>query len=213
MNFCDQFYARLLALSERPAQLFPRDIFPDNYRTAAVLLAFWPEPDGSVGLVLTRRSDHLRHHQGQVSFPGGSMQAEDVSAVQTALREAEEELALSAQHVTIMGRLDDAWSRFGYHVVPVVGWLQQRPQLIPDPDEVAEVIIADVATLMRPEASCMHQLADRHSQAYRWEQGYVWGLTAEILLELFLWVRGEDSNRRDFRLAYMRKQLGEGDIT
>lgn len=212
MNFCDQFYARLLALSERPAQQFPRDIFPENYRTAAVLLAFWPEPDGSVSLVLTRRSDHLRHHQGQVSFPGGSMQAEDVSAVQTALREAEEELALSAQHITIMGRLDDAWSRFGYHVVPVVGWLPHRPQLIPDPDEVAEVIIADVATLMSPEASCMHQLADRQSQAYRWEQGYVWGLTAEILLELFLWVRGEDSNRRDFRLAYMRKQLGEGDI-
>ena len=105
-----------------------------------------------------------------------------------------------------MGRLDDAWSHFGFHVVPVVGWLERRPLLRPDPDEVAEVIIADVSTLMHPDASCMYQLADRQSQAFRWDGGYVWGLTAEILLELFMWIRGEASNRRDFRLAWMLKQ-------
>ncbi len=206
MKFCDQFYARLQCLPDRVTQHFPQDIFPETYRTAAVLLAFWPEQDGSVSLVLTRRSENLRYHQGQVSLPGGGMHPDDASPVQTALREAEEELALPPPQVCIMGRLDDAWSRFGFHVVPVVGWLQQRPELKPDPDEVAEVIIVDVQTLMRPESSCMHELAGRQSQAFRWEGGYVWGLTAEILLELFLWVRGEQSNRRDFRLAWMLKQ-------
>jgi len=206
MKFCDQFYARLQGLPERTTQQFPPDIFPEKYRTAAVLLAFWPEPDGSVSLALTRRSDKLRHHQGQVSFPGGSMHTGDDSVVHTALREAEEELAISPQQVRIMGRLDDAWSRFGFHVVPVVGWLEQRPLLQPDPGEVAEVIIADVETLMRPDVSCMHQVADRQSQAFRWDGGYVWGLTAEILLELFMWIRGEESNRRDFRVAWMQKQ-------
>ena len=172
-----------------------------------MLLAFWPEQDGSISMALTLRSDKLPSHQGQVSFPGGSMQAGDGSPVQTALREAREELGINPNEVHIMGRLDDAWSRFGFHVIPVVGWLEQRPTLIPDPDEVAEVIIADIETLMRPESSCMHKLADRESQAYRWDGGYVWGLTAEILLELFLWVRGVESNRRDARLAWMLKQM------
>ncbi len=213
MQFRDQFYTRLQSLSDRNAQQFPQEIFPDKYRCAAVLLPFWPEADGSVRVALTRRSDSLPSHQGQVSFPGGSMRADDESARQTALREAEEELGINPQQVRIMGRLDDAWSRYGFHVVPVVGWLDKRPDFRPDPQEVAEVIIADVETLMRPDASCMHTLADRESQAYRWEGGYVWGLTAEILLELFLWVRGEDSNRRDVRLAWMKRQLGMSNET
>lgn len=205
MSFHDQFFTSLQSLSNRDTHYFPQDIFPQTYRTAAVLLAFWPEQDGSISMALTRRSDKLPSHQGQVSFPGGSMQAEDGSPVQTALREAHEELGINPEAVRIMGRLDDAWSRFGFHVIPVVGWLEQRPTLTPDPDEVAEVIIADIQTLMRPESSCMHKLADRESQAYLWDGGYVWGLTAEILLELFLWVRGVESNRRDARLAWMRE--------
>ena len=207
MQFANQFYARLQSLPERSTQQFPQDTFPEVYRSAAVLLPFWPEADGTIKVVLTRRTDSLPSHQGQVSFPGGSMQAEDESIWQTAMREAEEELGINPADVRIMGRLDDAWSRLGFHVIPVVGWLDKRPELRPDPEEVAEVIIADVETLMRPEASCMHKLADRESQAYRWEGGYVWGLTAEILLELFLWVRGEESNRRDVRLALMKRQL------
>jgi len=207
MKFRDRVYTRLQALPDRNPRFFPQDIFPPDYRTAAVLLALWPEPDGSVSVALTRRSDKLPSHQGQVSFPGGSMHAEDDSPVQTALREAREELGIDPDQVHIMGRLDDAWSRFGFHVIPVVSWLDQRPVLRPDPAEVAEVIIADVETLMRPESSCMHRHEDRESQAYRWDGGYVWGLTAEILLELFLWLRGEDSSRRDFRLAWMQKQL------
>lgn len=209
MKFHDQFYSRLQALPARNCQQFPQGIFPEKYRTAAVLLVFWPEAGGSVRVALTRRSDRLPSHQGQVSFPGGSMGADDESAVQTALREAQEELGIDPQQVRIMGRLDDAWSRYGFHVVPVVGWLETRPDFKPDPEEVAEVIIADVETLMQPDSSCMRKLPDRESQAYRWEGGYIWGLTAEILLELFLWIRGEDSNRRDFRLANMRRQLQE----
>lgn len=207
MKFRDSIYARLQALPERNTRYFPQDIFPSNYRTAAVLLALWPEPDGSVCVVLTRRSVNLSSHQGQVSFPGGSMHAADDSPVQTALREAREELGINPEDVRLMGRLDDAWSRFGFHVIPVVGWLDERPVLIPDPAEVAEVIIADLETLMRPESSCMHVQIDRESQAYRWDGGYVWGLTAEILLELFLWVCGEESSRRDVRLANMLRQL------
>lgn len=207
MTFRDRFYNRLLCLSERVPGEFPVDVFPANFRAAAVLLLFWTERDGQVRLALTRRSDKLPSHQGQVSFPGGSMHAGDISIINTALREAREELGIDPTAVRVMGRLDDAWSRFGFHVVPVVGWLDERPEFRPDPSEVAELIIADVETMMRPECSTLHKIGERETQAYRWDTGYVWGLTAEILLEFFLWMRGEESGRRDYRLEWMRKQL------
>lgn len=207
MTFADRFYGRLLCLPGRTAGEFPPDVFPRGYRTAAVLLAFWPETDGGVSVVLTQRSDTLPSHQGQVSFPGGGTQPGDGSIADTALREAREELGIDPRQVRIMGRLDDAWSRFGFHVVPIVGWLERRPEFTPAPDEVAGLIVADVETLMRPAASTLHRIADRETRAYRWDGGYVWGLTAEILFELFLWVRGEASSRRDVRLENMRRQL------
>jgi hypothetical protein len=107
-----------------------------------------------------------------------------------------------------MGRLDDAWSVAGHHVVPYVGWLPAPPRLVPNPAEVDEVLVADVGLLMRPESSCEHRTEQdgvtRATQAYRWESGYVWGLTADILLELFLWVEGKPSNRGHLRLKRIR---------
>ena len=210
MNFQELFYSRLLALPGRDTQEFPGDAFPASYRTAAVLIPFWPEGNNAVKVAFTRRADSLPSHQGQVSFPGGSRLPQDPSVEQTALREAEEELGIDPRSVCIHGRLDDAWSRFGFHVIPYVGWIGQRPEFSPDHEEVAEIIIADVETLMRPETSTLHTAGERTTHAFSWEGGYVWGMTADILLELFLWVRGENSNRRDARLAYMLKQLQKG---
>jgi 8-oxo-dGTP pyrophosphatase MutT (NUDIX family) len=209
MNFQDLFYSRLQSLCARETQEFPQTAFPAYYRTAAVLLPFWPEQDGTVKLAFTRRADSLPSHQGQVSFPGGSRLPQDGSTEQTALREANEELGVDPGSVMIMGRLDDAWSGFGFHIIPYVGWISRQPEFRPDYHEVADILIADVETLMRPESSALHTVGDRTTHAYTWEGGYVWGLTADILLELLLWVRGEPSNRRDVRLAYMLKQLGK----
>lgn len=213
MSFQQHFYTRLQALGARETGLFPPDIFPDNYRAAAVLIPLWPDEHGTVKVAVTRRSDSLPTHQGQVSFPGGSMQISDASLDQTALRETEEELGISRAAIRIMGRLDDAWSRFGFHVVPYVGWTDSRPDFKPDPNEVAEVIIADVETLMRPECSCLHKVEtngqQRTTHAFSWEGGYIWGLTADILLELFLWVKAENSNRAGIRLELMKKTLAQ----
>jgi len=213
MSFQNHFYARLLALGTRETGLFPSDIFPDSYRAAAVLIPLWPDENGTIKLAMTRRSDSLPTHQGQVSFPGGGMLTSDLSLEQTALRETEEELGISRDAIRIMGRLDDAWSRFGFHVIPYVGWTDSRPDFNPDPFEVAEVIIADVETLMRPECSCLHQVEtngqQRTTHAFSWEGGYIWGLTADILLELFLWVKSENSSRAGIRLDLMKKILGQ----
>lgn len=213
MNFRSHFYLRLEALAEREVQRFPQDIFPEYYRTAAVLLLMWAGKDGAVKLALTRRTIALPSHKGQISFPGGGMLQKDPSPEHTALRETEEELGIPARDIRVMGRLDDAWSRVGFHIVPYVGWINSEPVFTPDPREVEEIIIADVGTLMLPETSCIHEVNDpvqnRTTHAFSWEDGYVWGVTADILLELLLWIQGENSNRRDIRLDMMRKQLTE----
>ena len=212
MTFRDHFYSRLLALETRDTQEFPGDIFPENYYHAAVLLLFWPGDKDNVEVVLTKRTNTLPTHQGQVSFPGGKMQVEDTGLIDTALREAHEELGIEVNGIRIMGRLDDAWSSHGHHVIPFVGWTDIKPCLVPNPSEVAEVIIGDVATLMLPETITAHTVRNRGrtriTHAFNWEGGYVWGMTADILLELFLWVNGVSSNRGEIRLEYMKKQLG-----
>ena len=212
MTFRDHFYSRLIALETRDTQEFPKDIFPDQYYHAAVLLLFWPGKNDNVEVVLTKRTNTLPTHQGQVSFPGGKMQVEDTTLTDTALREAFEELGINTHGIRIMGRLDDAWSSHGHHVIPFVGWADEKPRLVPNPSEVAKVIIGDVATLMLPETTTSHTIRNqgrtRITHAFSWDDGYVWGMTADILLELFLWVNGESSNRGEIRLEHMKKQLG-----
>ena len=212
MGFQEHFLQRLRQLPERTAMQFPTGTLPERYKTAAVLLCFWPAEADRVELVMTRRTEQVSSHQGQVSFPGGRVDAADPSSAAAALRETWEELGIATELITVMGRLDDAWSRYGHHVIPYVGWLEQRPLLRPNPREVAEVMIADMATLMRPEAEREHQVvfpkgngATHVSKAYAWDGGYVWGLTADLLLELILWIRGEPSNRGQARLERMRK--------
>jgi 8-oxo-dGTP pyrophosphatase MutT (NUDIX family) len=212
MNFSESFYRRLEALPERETHTFPRSALPDRHRTAAVLLPFWRDDCDSVRVAFTLRSQHMPTHAGQVSFPGGgSGPGEPLD--QTALREAFEELGIEPTSVCIMGRLDDAWSVAGHHVVPYVSWLNAPPRFRPNPSEVDEVLVADVELLMRPESSCEHRVSDngvtRTTQAYRWDGGYVWGLTADILLELFLWVEGKPSNRAHLRLKRLQSRAPE----
>ena len=144
------------------------------------------------------------------------MDPEDASVAAAALREAQEELGIDPAKVKLMGRLDDAWSIAGHHVIPYIGWLDERPEMVANESEVAEIMIADVELLMRPEASCLHehefQGSVRRTQAFKWDEGYVWGLTADIMYELLLWVKNEPSNRGHLRLDYFRRtqQVGRG---
>jgi 8-oxo-dGTP pyrophosphatase MutT (NUDIX family) len=211
MIFHDYFYSRLEHLNRRDCQEFPTVEIPEKYRSAAVLIPLWPEANGTVKIAFTQRTQSLPSHKGQMSFPGGSMLHDDLNTEYTALRETREELGLLPERVNIMGRLDDAWSRYGFHIVPYVGWMQEKPEFKPDYNEVADILIADLETLMLPECTCIHEFTingvNRKSQAFKWEGGYVWGVTADILLELILWVKGEESNRRDIRLKSLRNFL------
>ena len=213
MGFQQHLYRRLEALSTRSPLEFPREDIPANYKPAAVLISLWPTENDAVELVMTKRSANLSSHKSQVSFPGGRVDPGETYE-QAALREAEEELAIAQQSVKVMGRLDDAWSRWGHHVVPYVGWLESRPAMVPNPAEVDEILIADMETLMQPDAERDHEVVfpkgdkELHIvQAFDWSGGYVWGLTADILLELILWIKEEPSDRGQYRLDRM-KQFG-----
>lgn len=212
MSFTEHFYHRLLQLPKREFIAFPHEQIPKKSKPAAVLICFWPAENDRVEVLLTKRSHKVSSHQGQVSFPGGRVDQGE-SYEEAALRETWEELGIPSHLVTIMGRLDDAWSRYGHHVIPIVGWLEQRPQLTINHHEVAEVMIGDMETIMRPEAELEHKVVLHHkgekqihkAQAFEWDGGYVWGLTADLLLELILWIREQPSNRGERRLERMRK--------
>lgn len=211
--FRDFFLRRLEALPARKIQTIPKELFPPTHRSAAVLMLFWPGAGPGVDVVFTRRPEHMPSHPGQVSFPGGKQDPGDASHVETALRETREELGIDPGRIRVMGRLDDAWSFAGHHVIPVVGWLDSAPEVVPNPAEVAEVLVADVEMLLRPEAACEHRVEQqgqaRTTHAFRWDGGYVWGLTADLLLELQLWIEGRPSNRAQIRIERMQRLLRE----
>lgn len=212
MSFTSQFRKRLSALKERQPQTFPDRLLPDEYSKAAVLLLFWPGPDDAVELVLTRRTETVSSHRGQVSFPGGVFHAGDEDMAVTALRETREEIGIDPGVITVMGRLDDAWSIAGHHVIPYVGWTHEAPEMKANSNEVAEVIVADVRVLLRPEVNTTHTVdfldKPRTTHAFDWDGGYVWGLTADMLREFLNWVNDEPCDRFRRRIRKMDDLAG-----
>ena len=111
---------------------------PGPLRPAAVLVPIvLREPEPTV--LLTRRTDHLHHHPGQVSFPGGRVEDQDASPIDTALRETEEEISLRRTHVELLGCLPQYQTGTGFDITPVVGLVTPPFDLQLDPFEVAEV--------------------------------------------------------------------------
>ncbi|WP_371734408.1 CoA pyrophosphatase [Thalassospira sp. B30-1] len=100
---------------------------------------------------MTRRTDHLSDHAGQISFPGGRQEDHDNTLEETALRETEEEIGLSRTHIELVGRLDDYYTVTGYRVTPVVGLITPPFDLAPDAHEVAEVFEVPLEFIVEPQ--------------------------------------------------------------
>ena len=152
---------------------------------AAVLIPLMPAEEGCQ-VVFTRRSDALRDHAGQVSFPGGRREPGE-TAVQTALREAWEEIGLPPDRVTVLGRLGAYHTGTGFRVRPVVGWVQPPVAWRPDPGEVAEVFSVPLGFLTDPANHDTHQL-ERQGEcltfhALTWREHFIWGATAGMLMQ------------------------------
>jgi len=165
---------------------------------AAVLCGLVPRPDG-LQVLLTKRAEHLRHHAGQISFPGGRMEAGDASPLQTALREAQEEVGLQPQHVEVIGQLPVYTTGTGFHVTPVVALVQPPFSLQPNPGEVDAVFEVPLAFLMNPANHRRHAF-DWQGRQRQWfsmpyheplaegsgtVERFIWGATAGMLRNLY----------------------------
>ena len=155
---------------------------------AAVLIPLLLKED-SLWVLLTQRTNHLRDHAGQISFPGGRMDPEDQSPNDTALRESEEEIGLDRHRVEIIGHLPEYLTVSGYSVTPVVGLVQAQAEYVLDEFEVADVFEVPLSFLLDP---ANHQVrlwqseqGGRRFYSMPYENRFIWGATAGMLRNLY----------------------------
>jgi 8-oxo-dGTP pyrophosphatase MutT (NUDIX family) len=140
------------------------------------------------GVILTRRTDTLSRHAGQIAFPGGRIDPGDAGPVAAALREAEEEIALPRTHVRIVGEADRYRTVTGFEVTPVIGVVPPDLAFIPAAAEVAEVFEVPLGFLLDSgnhiEASVEWQGRNRHYYEIFWGDHRIWGATAAMIVNL-----------------------------
>jgi 8-oxo-dGTP pyrophosphatase MutT (NUDIX family) len=167
--------------------------FTDRVPTAAAVLVPLVVRDG-LHVLLTQRTAHLNSHSGQIAFPGGKVDPEDRDAAHTALREAQEEVGLDADHVEVIGNLPEYATGSGFVVTPVLALVSAQAQFTPNPHEVADVFEVPLQFLMDP-ANHRHHAVEwagrtRHwmSMPYYQQAGperFIWGATAAMLRNLY----------------------------
>jgi 8-oxo-dGTP pyrophosphatase MutT (NUDIX family) len=144
-----------------------------------------PEPT----VVFTQRTSHLKHHSGQISFPGGRAEPGDPTPEATALREAAEEIGLAPERVEVLVRMPEYCTRTGFCVTPVVGFVAPPLELAPDRREVEEVFEVPVAFLLDPRNHARHtrEYEGRQVGFYVIQYGErrIWGATAGMLINLY----------------------------
>ena len=160
---------------------------------AAVLVGIVDQPSG-LTVLLTQRTAHLSDHAGQIAFPGGRLEPGVADAIAAALREAEEEVGLPASHVEVIGRLDTYITGTGFEVTPVVGFIRAPYPVRPDPFEVAEIFEVPLDFLIDPQnlerGTREWKGTTRSYYALPYQQRYIWGATAGMLVNLAEVLRG-----------------------
>lgn len=173
-------------LDERLQQRTPRKVQQPQLAEAGVLVALTDEERPQV--LLTQRSLNLSAHSGEVAFPGGKRDEEDGSIIVTALREAEEEVALPPQNVQVVGELDQVVSRYGYLVTPVLGVIQPQQSLVANEDELSAIFTVPLEHFLSPPSSYFEQ-GSFSIPSYDYQGFHIWGLTAVMIVEMMnnLW--------------------------
>lgn len=157
-------------------------------RPASVLIPIIMRAE-ELTVLFTRRTAHLRHHSGQISFPGGRAEPQDPNPESTALRETAEEIGLDSRHVEVVGRLGEYHTGTGYRITPVIGLVTPPFEVSPDTYEVDEIFEVPFSFLLDPEN---HLLQSREIRgevrsffAIPYGRHYIWGATAGLLVNLY----------------------------
>jgi len=185
---------RLLACDSVPGGDWAELCSTGGHCPAAVLVPLIAR-DSIPSVLLTRRTDHLHHHPGQISFPGGRVEQGDASSIETALRETEEEIGLHRRHVELLGALPDYLTGTGFRVTPVVGLVTPPFELTLDAFEVAEAFEVPLSHFLDPanhqEHSIVHEGRVRRFHAMPYHDYFIWGATAGIIMSLYRLLRDE----------------------
>ncbi len=154
---------------------------------AAVLVPIVDRPNGA-GVILTKRSSALKHHPGQIAFPGGKVENRDASVVGAALREANEEIALPEDLVTVIGTLPPHETVTGFQVTPVLSLVSPSFAAMPDVGEVAEAFEVPLTHVLNRENYLIESRRWRGQRRFYftvpWGPYYIWGATARMLRAL-----------------------------
>lgn len=153
-------------------------------RPAAVLVPVWLKPDGA-SLILTKRSSHLKHHPGQIAFPGGKVDPTDAGPRDAALRETREEIGLDPGRVEILGALPSHETVTGFAVTPFLGLIRGAFDPVPEAGEVDEVFTVPLSHVLAPARYAIESRrwmgVWRRYYAVPYGPYYIWGATARIL--------------------------------
>jgi 8-oxo-dGTP pyrophosphatase MutT (NUDIX family) len=174
-------------LRAKAANSYKQDI--SKAKIGAVLIALYTD-DGIIKTVMIKRPDYDGTHAGQVSFPGGKVEGSDRDIIQTALREAEEEVNIKQDDVRVIGQLTELYippSNFLVH--PVLGVLNSKPDLVPDQHEVESILIPDLNYLLRDDIIDETEIQlssgfQLKTPSFQVDGHTVWGATAMIIAEL-----------------------------
>lgn len=188
----DPVEARLKRALDRPSgpssdfDLNPaiRPVAGKPMRPAAVLVPVWLRPEGAV-MILTKRASHLKHHPGQIAFPGGKVDATDASPMDAALREAREEIGLDPARVRVIGTLPVHETVTGFAMTPFVGLIEGPFDPVPEAGEVEEVFTVPLTHVLTPARFAIEGRVwmgtRRRYYAVPYGPYYIWGATARIL--------------------------------
>ena len=171
----------------RAAKARLESLVPRETTRAAVLIPLIDRGD-DLSVLLTLRADDLRHHAGQISFPGGRLEASDTDAIAAALRETQEEIGLRREFIEVIGQLPDHVVISGFRVTPVVGLVRTGFELVLDPTEVAGTFEVPLRHILDPSTHARRWRrigeVDVETLDLPWGSFNIWGATAAMLLTL-----------------------------
>ncbi|VAW39228.1 Uncharacterized Nudix hydrolase NudL [hydrothermal vent metagenome] len=185
----DQLYLNLKSVLK--TELLPTDIWQasghNTARPAAILVPlFWQNEE--IHILLTKRAAHLKHHSGQVSFPGGRFDKTDITIRQAAIRETEEEIGITGEFIDVVGYLDDLETNSGFYVTPFVAILKDGFKIITNKQEVSEVFSVPISFFTDANNYRLQPAVYKGEKVkyyvYQHEKYTIWGFTAEIIMKL-----------------------------